>query len=280
MILYLDQRDIINLTKNAAKRSEIYAVMQQKDISLGISFAHIIETVTDKEEKRESIIKVVEQLGYAEMTHMVNIFDAEVKNEFYRYLNLLDKIIKISPVSSIFSRTFKLHGFGEIVRHFSKNPSHLADIQQHKKEYENEVRDLLLKLKSQSSEKQLDGEKNNLLNNYINNFLTERNIDLSIKLPPKSLDAREFRKNFSWERCPYLSFYTLFQVLRYRDRSRDPRGDLGDLEHVVIGSLSCDVLCIEKNAYEIINQCQQRKSPTIKAKTFNNLEETIDYLKN
>ncbi|MFH1093118.1 MAG: hypothetical protein V1739_03055 [Candidatus Omnitrophota bacterium] len=203
-----------------------------------------------------------------------------MKNEFYRYIKLPNKIVNFKPISSIFSSNFKIKGFGKIVRYFSKNPRYLNNIQQHKINHENKIRELLKKKQLPSVKKQLENERDNLLNDYINNFLKEENLDLVIKLPRRSLDAIDFKRKFFWERCPYSQFYTIFQTLKYRDKTRDPKGDLGNLEHAAIGAISCDVLCIEKNACEIIKQCKKYDDKMIIARTFNTLTETIKYLEN
>lgn len=274
MIIYLDQNHIIDLSKNITQLDEFHKIIQKRKASLGISFSHIIETVNDDKEKRESIIRVIDHLGYVELNHIIKIMDAEVINEFYRYLNLSYKVKEIQLVLSIFSKSFHLRGFAQIVRFFSEDPERIKNILKHKKNHEGNVRELLEK----SSFKSLQKERSAILDYYIKSVLNPKHLDLSIVLPPKSLDAQDFKKHFSWQRCPYLSFYTLFQSLRYRDAKRDPRGDLPDLEHATVGALSCDILCIEKNAYEIINQTKRHKGIKINSKVFKKLDETIKFL--
>jgi hypothetical protein len=277
MIIYFDQNHLIDLSKNVSKLNKLKKLFQEKDYHLGISFSHIIETINIDEKKREPIIQLVDQLSYFEMNHIGNIINDEVLNEFYRYLNLKEKVINILAIAPIFKLS-QLNGFVEMVRFFSLNPKHSKRILEQKMGYEEGVRKLANEKIKETAMESFKSEKKALLDYHISNFLSRNNTNIRIVIPLRSLDVQDFEKFFSWERCPYLNFYTLFQTLRYRDINRNTRGDLSDIEHATIGAMSCDVLCIEKNAYEIINQAQKYQGQKIKAKVFKNLDETIDFL--
>lgn len=274
MLVYLDQNHIIDLTKNKYKLDSLFRTMQGKGAKLGVSFFHIVETSIFNKKNRDDIIKVIEKLGYIQITPVLKILDTEVKNEFYRYLKLKENIKKVDAFQPIFENRHKNSSFNNIVKEFCLDNRNIEHSSQLRASHVSKIKSLLTK-----GSVNLKKEREALLDNYIDTRLIPTNVDLKIALLPKSLDAKDFKKYFDWTRCPYLSFYVLFQSLRYLDRKRkNLTGDLADLEHATIGSLSCDLLCIEKHACEIINQIQQRRDTKIKAIVFNNLSKLIEFL--
>jgi len=276
MIIYLDQNHIINLSKDESKLEEIEKIIKKRKGYLGISFAHVLDTINANQDGREAIIKVIDKIGYVELTHFLNIIEQEVINEFFRWLKLSNKVEEIPKVSSIFPQSFPYKGFAEIVR-FASLDEHAKEILQYKMNYATKLKDLLSDRKKEFVQENLKKERSISLDYFIKKALTTKRINLNIYIRPKSLDAQDFKKHFSWEKSPYLNFYVLFNTLLYRDTKRDAKHDLSDLEHATLGVLSSDILCIEGNAFEIISQIK-RKGLKIKVEVCKNINDVIRYL--
>lgn len=274
MILYLDQGILINLSRDGNLLKRLKEILKQKNAKIALSFAHVQETA--KWKNNIKLIETIEDLPCIKLTELKRIFECELDNEFYRFLNF-DKRRSMDIIDDDSGD----HSFRDFVNQARRNTNNATTIKSVNYTYEDNIkRDLAIRPDGTRFEEDLLRERENLLNGRVNEYFTPKKIYqlIGMHLPSKCLDAQEFVKKFDFTRCPYLSTYNEFQTRRYRDKKRNPQNDLADIEHAVHGALSCDVLVIEGNAANVIRQMD--KTGSIKAKFFTDLNTAMDYLEN
>ena len=273
MIVYLDQNKIIELAGNPQLLTELQSVLAAKGTQVGISFAHACETATIPSARRVTdIVKTVTALPYVHLRSLMLIVQDEIMNEFYRFLKVPRR--RPSQIVGAFGPEHPQTNFGMVVTELRNNTNRGDAIRASIDGYQAEIVRDLSKHKQTNRELVETG-----FFNVAEKYLTSRNIQLSgLVLLPGSISFEDFRKHFDFSNCPHINFMVDFQLRRYKDRVRKlEAGDFCDTEHATHGSISCDVLVIERFAREMVEQIG-RSGLRLRAKSFSDLREAISYL--
>lgn len=283
MIAYLDINHIIDLSKdeNKAKLEELVTLFQEKGISLGISFAHIAETIKiqDYSYSIKPIVDVIDRFSMQQLTFNIDIFDAEIANEFYLYLKLPFKKRNVNPIGPIFKKFEIFNNYAEIISRALKIQGIKEATTSTLGGYEGKVRKSFKEDKKMPFPQALKRERLGFLEAYQERLIKEIVRNLRIQLLPKSINFLDFVKTFDFDRCPYVNLYTKFVSKLYLNTKRDPSGDLADHGHVSTAVMVCDYFVTERNNAGILNELINQHQVESKSKVYSSLDDFIESLK-
>lgn len=274
-LVYLDQSGLSALARDDSRESssEFARILNRNHLKLAISFPHVCETAKAPIDILEKLTHFVDNLPWVSLRPLIFMMKTELQNEFYRFLKV-EKRKVVSPVGRIFDE-FETDNFGELVL-FARSNAMAKGRNLQKLVNDHDAR---MKILMAINSSDLKKERHDALANFSSRELKDRHTaELPFELPKHSLDHKEFIKDFDWNKCPYFGSYTAFQSYRYKDRLRNPSGDLCDAEHAVLAAVGCDYVMLERNAVAILNQ--SKKDARYKAKIFFSVKDLMDEIIN
>jgi len=272
-IVYLDQNGLSQLAKSQYLLSYSAQIFKRKNLQLGISFPHFYETFKAPDDMKTLLIKAVDTFDWVQLIPLIRILDAEVKNEFYRFLNI-SKREETHSTGPIFQKVgINLSSFGEILNFGSSNVEYVKYVQQATKGHDAKMKNLM-----ENASSDLENERKAILCHFRDTILKSRGtVDLPFELPSNSLNDQEFIDNFDWEKTPYLKLYTAFQCYRYKNITRKPSGDMADAENAILGAVGCDYLMLERNSIDVLRQLKSAEF-NYKATAYSSIETLLENL--